>query len=547
MNKNSLRIKSKFWIAGLILIFATGSLLTWQSYKSSSPTPEPIVQLRDILLLSQTQISSFDPLDAFHEGHIQIVKQVYETLTDVDEHGQCVPLLADKWETTDNKIWRFHLKNNVFFSTSPIFATKAERHLEAADVVYSFQRLLSPESKSLGVAYFRDIAGLDEYRASKQPSLRGVRAISNDVVEFELTQPDAGFFCVVSLPFASIVKQQAVTRLGEDFKLKPIGTGSFLLTSYEPDQRVVLSRNPDFRQGPNEPTNPAVEEVRIQLTRDENAAYAAFSNGATDFLSLDFAGLTRFRQQANVSTAPIVSQPTAKLQFYLFNLKTVAKSKVRHAISAAVNRAKIQELIGDSGLMATSVFPAAIFPELSGKHPALDSTNFKSAHKTTPKRKRLAVLRLVCFNDTLSRAVASRIADDLQAEGYTVKIEAAAFPVLVERLTRGEYDLIQLYWGPLYAEPAHYLGPFLTSQFPPQGNNFNQYSNASFDQRIASAKASSNAATRRKLFLEAQDVLLKDMPLLLLYFENLVRVSDNKFTLPTHPLLYRRYSLAQPQ
>lgn len=545
MNKNSPGLKLKFWIAGLILILAAGSLLTWQSIKSSNPPLKPIIQLRDILLLSQTQISSFDPLDAFHEGHIQIVKQVYETLTDVDEHGQCVPLLADKWGTTDNKIWRFHLKDNVYFSASPIFANEAERHLEAADVVYSFQRLLSPESKSLGVAYFRDIAGLDEYRAGKQPSLRGIRAISNDVVEFELTQPDAGFFCVVSLPFAGIVKQQAVTRLGEDFKLKPIGTGPFLLASYEPDQRIVLNRNPDFRQGPNEPAYPTVEEVLIQLTRDENAAYAAFTTGASNFLALDFAGLTRFRQQANVSTAPIVSQPTAKLQLYLFNLKTVANSKVRRAISAAVNRAKIQELIGDSGLIAESIFPAAIFPELSGKHPALDSTNFKSAHKTTSKRP--ALLRLVCFNDTLSRAVASRIADDLQAQGYTVKIEAAAFPVLVERLTRGEYDLIQLYWGPLYAEPAHYLGPFLTSQFPPQGNNFNQYSNASFDQRIASAKANSNVATRRKLFLEAQDVLLQDMPLLPLYFENLVRVSDNKFTLPTHPLLYRRYNLARPQ
>ncbi|MGH8613150.1 MAG: ABC transporter substrate-binding protein [Gammaproteobacteria bacterium] len=159
------------------------------------------------------------------------MKQVYETLTDVDERGDCVPLLAAKWETTDNRVWRFHLKTNVFFSSAPFFASEAERRLEAADVVYSFERLLGPESKSLGVVYFSDIAGLDAFRAGKEATLRGVRAVSNDVVEFELTRPDAGFFCVVSVPFASIVKQKAVTHFGADFKLKPVGThGKFVLS-----------------------------------------------------------------------------------------------------------------------------------------------------------------------------------------------------------------------------------------------------------------------------------------------------------------------------
>jgi ABC-type transport system substrate-binding protein len=545
MRKKTPRPTLKYWIVGLILVLATIGAWTFHRLQPSNSPPQPVSQLRDVLLLAQTQISSFDPLDAFHEGHIQIVKQVYETLTDVDEHGKCIPLLADTWETIDNRIWRFHLKNNVYFASAPAFTSEAERHLEAADVVYSFERLLGPKSKSLGVAYFGDIAGLDAFRSGKEAKLRGVRALSDDVVEFELTKPDAGFFCVVSIPFASIVKQRVVTHFGEDFKLNPVGTGPFLLASYEPDQKIVLHRNPEFRSGPGEPSTPAVDDVRIQLTRDENAAFAAFASGASDFLTLDFAALTRLHREASFSAVETTSQSTAKLQFYLFNLKTVSKPDIRRAITAAINRKILQELLGDSGAVAESIFPRAIFPELSGKHPALIPTDSNPFPKASPKRP--AKLRLVCFNDTLSRALASRIADDLQALGYTVQIEAAIFPVLVERLTRGEYDLIQIYWGPLYAEPAHYLGPFLISQFPPQGNNFNRYSNPAFDARITSAKATGDNEARRKLFLEAQDILLRDMPLLPLYFENLVRVSDKKFDMPTHPLLYRRYNLARPQ
>ena len=235
----------KLWNAALAVILATIGISTFAAAPTSPKVSRPASQLNDVLLLAQTQISSFDPLDAFHEGHIQIVKQIYETLTDVDERGDCVPLLATKWDTADNRVWRFHLKSNAFFSAAPFFASEAERHLEAADVVYSFERLLGPESKSLGVAYFSAIAGLDAFRAGKEPTLRGVRAVSNDVVEFELTEPDAGFFCVVSVPFASIVKQKAVTHLGPDFKLKPVGTGPFVLSAYEPDQKVVLRRNPE--------------------------------------------------------------------------------------------------------------------------------------------------------------------------------------------------------------------------------------------------------------------------------------------------------------
>lgn len=535
----------KLWIAALITVGIVGILVLQRPQQTEQPIPAPksTPVLHDVLFLAQTQISSFDPLDAFHEGHIQVVKQIYETLTDVDEHGNCVPLLASSWETTDNRVWRFHLKNNVLFTPAPFFASDAERHLETADVIYSFERLLAPESKSLGIAYFSDIAGFDAFHSGKDKKLRGVRAAANDVIEFELTKPDAGFYCRVSIPFASIVKQKAVTSLGADFKLHPVGTGPFTLASYKPDQQVILNRNPEFRKGTGEPPTPAVNEVQILLTRDENAAFAAFSSGTSDFLALDFAGLTRLRQEAN-SSAEITSQPTAKLQFYLFNLKTITKAEVRRAISASVNKQKLQELLGETATVAESIFPKAIFPYLAGEPSALSSAIPPKDSNSSPK-KPSSELRLICFNDTLSRAVASRVADDLRANGYAVRIEAATFPVLVERLMRGEYDLVQIYWGPMFADPAHYLSPFLTSQFPPNGNNFNRYSNAAFDARIETAKATTDPVARQKLFLEAQDIMLRDMPLLPLYFENLVRASDKKFSLPTHPLLYRRYNLAQ--
>src|SRR5207249_4493492 len=131
MNANSPKSKRKGLIAAAIVILVAIGIWTLQQQQPAKLRRESgTVVLRDVLLLAQTQISSFDPLDAFHEGHIQIVKQTYETLTDVDEHGNCVPLLAAKWETTDNKLWRFYIKTDVLFATSPCFASQADRRLK---------------------------------------------------------------------------------------------------------------------------------------------------------------------------------------------------------------------------------------------------------------------------------------------------------------------------------------------------------------------------------------------------------------------------------
>jgi peptide/nickel transport system substrate-binding protein len=330
--------------------------------------------------------------------------------------------------------------------------------------------------------------------------------------------------------------------LGVDFPLKPVGTGPFQLAAFKPDQEILLRRNPDYRPAAGRRA-PAVEEVRLILTRDANAAFAAYSSGKSDFLVLDLPGLTRIRRENATKAAHVESSPTARFQFYLFNLKTVADSETRRAISATVNRQALKKVVGELGTVAQSIFPPAIFPELAVPRAELSITSPQpAASKPLPKQ-----LRLVCFNDTLSRAVAQRLSADLRARGCNLRIEAATFPVLVERLTRGEYDLVQIYWGPMYAEPAHYLGPFLSSQFPPQGNNFNLYKNTSFDASVMAAKATTDASKRQQRFHEAETTLLNDMPLLPLYFENLVRASNGKFSLPLHPLYYRRYQSAQPQ
>ena len=169
-------MKKKRWIA-LIAIIVVGSIFLFACHDSQKPESELV--LNDILRLQQAQINSFDPLDAYHAGHIQIVKQLYNTLVDINLNGRPVPSLSEKWESIDRKTWRFHLRKNIYFADDPCFANKSERIFAATDVKYTFERLLNKASKSLGVSYFTNILGAQKYREGKTNSIEGVRVVDN--------------------------------------------------------------------------------------------------------------------------------------------------------------------------------------------------------------------------------------------------------------------------------------------------------------------------------------------------------------------------------
>ncbi|MCJ7516225.1 MAG: ABC transporter substrate-binding protein [Dehalococcoidia bacterium] len=503
------------------------------------PKPEDGIVLNDILQLQQMEISSFDPLDAYHAGHIQMVKQLYNTLVDIDFEGKPIPSLAAKWETGDGKIWRFYLVENAYFIEDPCFESKAQRLFNASDVKYTFERLLRKDSKSLGVSYFTNILGAEEYRKGERNDIEGIKVVDDHTIDFVLKEIDFSFDALLTLPYSSIVQKRAVEYYGDDFSQHPVGTGPFVLQKYEPNKEIILSKNGDYWEKQAGHQLPYVDEVIIHLTSDDNLALLMFKSQESDFLELSLPLLKQLKTMDIPFNYKTETEENPQLNFYLINLETLKDTNTRRAINYAINRSELQKILSDEGNVTQSLYPPAIFKELASPQKILSMNPDKAKEFLN-----INSLKVVCFDDVLSRSIASFIAQSLKTYGVSVEIESAPFPVLVDRLTTGKYDLIQIYWGPLYADVFHYLNPFLTSSFPPAGNNFNRYSNPEFDRLVAEAK-SLPPDRRPENLLKAEDVILNDMPFLLLYFKNTIRASNEKFDMPLHPLQYRFYKYAK--
>lgn len=522
----------------LFLILAiTLALITINACGKKEKASEAIV-LHDIMQLQQAQINSFDPLDAYHAGHIHVVKQIFNTLTDIDLKGGIVPSLAKSWTTSNGTEWFFDLRKDVYFVDDSCFKDESERLFNAEDVKYTFERLLNKDSKSLGVSYFTNIAGLDRFRSGESKTIEGIVVKDDHTVIFKLKEKDHNFPSLLTLPYTSIVKKKAIEFYGNEFKLHPVGSGPFKLAGYESNKQIVFLKNEFYWEKQNDKQLPFIDGVTINLITDDNLALLMFKNQKSDFLELNLP----IQRQLESTKIPFKykkeSLELAQLNFYLFNLEKIKDKDIRKGINYAINREELQNIINEQGIVAESLFPS-IFGELATPNPLLTY----SQEKANRLINREMVIKLVCFEDILSRALAGYIARELEKYSIEVEIESVTFPVLVDRLTKGEYDMIQLYWGIIYADANHFLNPFKTTSFPPTGNNFNKYSNPAFDKLVDEApKMHSDKQVAQ--YLNAQEIILDDMPFFLAYYKNGIRVSNNRFEMPLHPLGYRFYKYA---
>jgi len=165
------------------------------------------------------------------------------------------------------------LRPGIFFADDPAF-NGARRELVAQDFVYAFQRHYDPRWKSpvLYILQKAKLVGMDGVRQRAQESghfdydqrASGLRALDRYTFQITLAEPDPRF--IYQLADGSIfgaVAREVVERYGEEIVEHPVGTGPFRLTEWRRSSRVVLQKNPAYRDAVFE-ADPPVDDPGAQ-------------------------------------------------------------------------------------------------------------------------------------------------------------------------------------------------------------------------------------------------------------------------------------------
>jgi len=209
-------------------------------------------------------------------------------------------------------VWTVKLREDVQWSDGTPFT--------ADDVVFTYMDVIYNKDITTST---RDIITVD----GKQWQ---VTKVDDYTVRFELPVKCAIFDLLIASEIIPKHKYEPMIRagtfdsaMGADSKPEDIvGTGPFMLASYETGQKVVLRRNPLYWKRDAEGNRlPYLDEIVYLVVQDLNADFLRFRNGETDFTNIrgeDFPILKPLEREGNFKIYQL--GPAYGSQFVVFNM-----------------------------------------------------------------------------------------------------------------------------------------------------------------------------------------------------------------------------------
>ena len=194
---------------------------------------------------------------------------------------EVVPSIADRWEISENgKEYTFYLRNDVYFHDNEYFQGGKGRLVTADDVIYSFLRIIDPNTASSGKYVFQNI---DRSELSK---FRGMLAVDDFTIKIFLKEPQPSFIFQLSLPFCSVVPSEVIENYGLDFGQHPVGTGPFMFKSWKPEIKLVMVKNKNYFERDEDGVRlPYLDAVSVSFMKAKSQEYLRFKMGKLDMIS----------------------------------------------------------------------------------------------------------------------------------------------------------------------------------------------------------------------------------------------------------------------
>ncbi len=294
-----------------------GSATSWGAVAAQAGAPAGGNILR---ILYEAPETGFSPGQVGDLYSLRVTAHIFESLLGYDPLAvpvRLVPVTAAALPevSADFRTWTVRLQPGILFADDPAFKGKP-RELVAADVVFTFKRIVDPGTKSPVYSQLGEdgIVGLEGLRERALKSMKpfdydseveGVRALDRYTVQFRLAAPRPRFATTLASNYYPTVAREVVEAYGDDIMAHPVGTGPYRLKSWRRSSRIVLEKNPNYRdvRYQSEPAAddidgqawakrfngrrlPLNDGVEISVVEESQPRWLAFLNGQADFARL---------------------------------------------------------------------------------------------------------------------------------------------------------------------------------------------------------------------------------------------------------------------
>lgn len=551
------------------------TLLAFSAACSKKPAT-PALAGKTLNLYLKDNVKTSDPVQVYDTVSVEPMSQIYETLYEYDLYSaktRLVPSLAAAMPTysKDRLTVTIPLKKGVRFQDDACFEGGKGRELKAKDFLYNWKRLAVTRNTPEGFWVFDNkVVGFNDFQARHKDAkaeeeimdaeVEGMKALDDHTIQIKLTKPYPQLLYVLAMNFTSPVPMEAVKKYGPDFINHPVGTGPYRAVVWEPQNKMVLVRNENFREEHFPPASrideefksarayagkqlPLVDNLVFTVIKESQPRWLQFLAGNLDQIEVpkdndadafDAADPTQVKAELKAKGYGVSIQ-TGTVWWYLnFNMRDqlLGQNKLlRQALSSAIDRKEWLKIMrSNRGVLANELNPVGL-TDRCGSTKLRHDFNVERAKALLakagyPEGKGLPTIKFDLRGaDSLNRQIGEFVSKSMAAIGVKIEVSLNTFPAFLDKRNKGNLQFFLGGWNMDYPDIENnfqlFYGPY---QAP--GPNDGAFKHAKYDELFQKMALMESGPARRAIACQMDEILQDEAALVMGFYENLYRMTS---------------------
>jgi peptide/nickel transport system substrate-binding protein len=434
---------------------------------------------------------TLDPTFSVQFSERQVLYLVFNTLVKYGPDFAIKPELAESWQVLkDGKQLVFKLRQGVRFHDGTPF--------DASAVKWNIEHRL-------------DKAVASPQRQLLEPIIDSIEVIDPATVAFNLKQPSPGLLGLLGERPGFMISPAAAQKHGKELGSNPVGTGPFVFKEWVRGSHIAVEKNPNYW----EKGKPYLDRVTFRDISDAVVGAQRLITGELDFVGeLSPTSVAPVRGRPGLKLVPITVGRWYSLQWRM-DKPPFDNPKLRQAVAHAIDRKKINDIVmAGQGSVADGPTPPGLWWH--------DAT-IKSYPFDPEKAK--ALLKEAGYASGFEFVLSTPQVGDLQRINQLIQEQAAAVGI---KLSLAPVSASE--WYAKLVDGSTNMSPTRWTQRPdPDGllyilfhskgfANSTRYKNEKVDALLDEARQSYDQEKRKKLYGEAQRLIVQDSPMMPLFF-----------------------------
>ena len=490
----------------------TESTETTETTETTTPS-EP----KELNLVFSSEPPAIHPGKATDTTSGTVIQGIFEGLMTMKD-GKPVEAAAESYEISDDLLtYTFKLRDAQWTNGDPV---------TAEDFSYSWKWVLDPANASEYASILYPIKGAEAYNMGTGGTADdlGIKVIDDKTIEVTLEVPTPYFLELTAFktmyPFHKATQDANENWFTEAETI--VSNGPYTLTEWVHNGNLVLTKSDTYW----DKDNVKIDTLNIEIVESESAQMIKYENDEIDFLGVNFGSISLDAVDRLKANGTLNIAPYSGIYWYKFNTtdEVTKNINIRKALALSIDRQSlITNITKAEQEPALGIIPNAV--EGFGD----DEGYFKDADFETAKEYLAKGLQELGLSDpselevTISHntseshaAIAQFIQQGWTSQlGIKVKIDNAEWQVYLQQLNDLDYQIGRMGWIADYNDAFSFLEMYNSAA---NGNNDTGWENAKFADLLKQSMSEADPAKRTAILLEAEAIMIDEMPVAPIYF-----------------------------